>query len=54
MMNDELYEQFEKDCGNLKQTLTDALFVAWGKGYLSGKRAVEEQISKEIEEEGGE
>ena len=37
-LKDERYEQFEKDCQSLIGNVTDALFVAWGKGILRGRQ----------------
>lgn len=36
-MKDERYEQFEQDCQSLIGNVTDALFVAWGRGVLAGR-----------------
>lgn len=37
-MKDERYAEFEKDCQSLIGNVTDALFVAWGKGILRGRQ----------------
>lgn len=45
-MKDERYEQFEKDCQSLIGNVTDALFVAWGKGILRGRQEQAEAYQK--------
>ena len=45
-MKDERYEQFEKDCTSLIGNVTDALFVAWGKGILRGRQEQDEAYQK--------
>lgn len=36
-MKDERREQFERECRGLIDNMTDALFVAWGRGVLAGR-----------------
>ena len=45
-LKDERYEQFEKDCTSLIGNVTDALFVAWGKGILRGRQEQDEAYQK--------
>jgi hypothetical protein len=45
-LKDERYEQFEKDCQSLIGNVTDALFVAWGKGILRGRQEQDEAYQK--------
>ena len=45
-MKDERYKQFEKDCTSLIGNVTDALFVAWGKGILRGRQEQDEAYQK--------
>lgn len=45
-MKDERYEQFEKDCESIIGNMTDALFVAWGKGLLRGRAEAEEHYQR--------
>jgi hypothetical protein len=45
-LKDERYEQFEKDCQSLIGNVTDALFVAWCKGILRGRREQAEAYQK--------
>lgn len=45
-VKDERYEQFEKDCQSLIGNVTDALFVAWGKGILRGRQEQDEAYQK--------
>ena len=47
-MKDERYEQFEKDCQSLIGNVTDALFVAWGKGLLRGRQEEHEAHTLEL------
>lgn len=47
-MKDERYEQFEKDCQSLIGNVTDALFVAWGKGILRGRQEEREEHTLEL------
>lgn len=47
-MKDERYEQFEKDCQSLIGNVTDALFVAWGKGILRGRQEERESHTLEL------
>ena len=42
-MKDERYEQFEQDCQSLIGNVTDAFFVAWGKGILRGRQEEHEE-----------
>ena len=49
-MKDERYEQFEKDCQSLIGNVTDALFVAWGKGILRGRQEEHESYMLEMTE----
>lgn len=37
---------FEKDCQSLIGNVTDALFVAWGKGILRGRQEQAEAYQK--------
>lgn len=46
-MNKELHDQYKKDCESLEGNMADALFVAWGKGYLYGKKAKQTSRKKE-------
>ena len=45
-MKDERYAEFEKDCASLIGNVTDALFVAWGKGILRGRQEQAEAYQK--------
>ena len=45
-LKDERYEQFEKDCTSLIGNMTDALYVAWGKGILRGRQEQDEAYQK--------
>ena len=45
-MKDERYAEFEKDCQSLIGNVTDALFVAWGKGILRGRQEQGEAYQK--------
>jgi hypothetical protein len=47
-VKDERYEQFEKDCQSLIGNVTDALFVAWGKGILRGRQEEREAHTLEL------
>ncbi len=47
-MKDERYEQFEKDCQSLIGNMTDALFVAWGKGIIRGRQEEREEYMLEL------
>ena len=47
-MKDERYEQFEKDCQSLIGNVTDALFVAWGKGIIRGRQEEREEYMLEL------
>ena len=42
-LKDERYAEFEKDCQSLIGNVTDALFVAWGKGILRGRQEEHEE-----------
>ena len=43
-MKDERYAEFEKDCQNLIGNVTDALFVAWGKGIIRGRQEEKQSL----------
>ena len=47
-MKDERYAEFEKDCQSLIGNVTDALFVAWGKGILRGRKEEHESHMLEL------
>ena len=47
-MKDERYEQFEKDCQSLIGNVTDALFVAWVKGVIRGRKEEHESHTLEL------
>ena len=47
-MNDERREQFERECRGLIENVTDALFVAWGKGILRGRKEEHESHMLEL------
>ena len=47
-MKDERYAEFEKDCQSLIGNVTDALFVAWGKGILRGRKEEHESHTLEL------
>lgn len=49
-MKDERYEQFEQDCQSLIGNVTDALFVAWGKGIIRGRKEERESHMLEMRE----
>lgn len=49
-MKDERYEQFEQDCQSLIGNVTDALFVAWGKGIIRGRKEEHESYMLEMTE----
>ncbi len=47
-MKDERYEQFEQDCQSLIGNVTDALFVAWVKGIIRGRKEEREEHTLEL------
>lgn len=47
-LKDERYAEFEKDCASLIGNVTDALFVAWGKGILRGRKEEREAHTLEL------
>ena len=47
-MKDERYAEFEKDCASLIGNVTDALFVAWGKGIIRGRQEERESHTLEL------
>lgn len=47
-MKDERREQFERECRGLIDNMTDALFVAWGKGILRGRQEEHDEHTLEL------